>query len=155
MNPMNQIVLAALLALASFGARAQVMQAAPPADQPTVATVEECAVYFGANGEQEMPKLKVLGISESAKFKLTPDAPADVKVVACRRDAIVPARNDYKVLEAGYAFAIISGGRAVTLEMVQGQPKMRLVTGALTETEKALMKEFFAHAREKLVPKAK
>ena len=159
------IVLAAgLIAAATFPARAQDASvpapdapAVAPEGQPTVATMEECSVYFGADGEKEMTTLHPLKLADGAKFALPADAPPGVKVVACRRDAIVPSKNDFKVIQAGFAFAIISGGRVVTLEVVEGRPKMRLVQGALTDQEKALINEFFIGVQEKMggKPKAK
>ena len=140
--------------LASTPALAQVADKAPA--QELVATQERCDVLFESGGEIRnllLMSLRVLNLADSAKFRLPPDAPPKVRAVRCGRDVIVPQRNDYKVLEAGYPFSIVAGDRVGVLEVPDGKLRYRLLKGELTAAEVPAVTAFI-NASQRAMAKA-
>lgn len=84
---------------------------------------------------QVLPSLQVQTLTPSATFALPADAPANVKAVQCGRLALVPKDTDYKVLAAGFPFAIVADGRVGILEMEEGRVRFRMLEGKMTEAE--------------------
>ena len=141
--------------LACTPAMAQVAAKAPAQD--LVATQERCDVLFESGGEIKnllLMSLRVLNLADSAKFKLPPDAPPKVKAVRCGRDVIVPQRNDYKVLQAGYPFSIVAGDRVGVLELAEGNLRYRLLKGELTAAEIPAVTAFINASQRAMVKKA-
>jgi len=123
-----------------------------PAPDEFVATVEKCGVvYEDAKGKATsmvLPSVHVLDLTDDATFTLPAEAPAKVTVVQCGRDTIVPQKNDYKVLVAGFPFAIIAeDGRVLFLEIVDGQLQVQIKDGQFTEAEIPHLQAFLNEAQ--------
>jgi len=115
--------------------------AAPASPSRASLPLEKCGVvYAGTDGNlanMMLPSIHVIDLADAAAFKLPADAPPDVKAVTCgRRDSLVPAKNDYKVLQAGFPFSIVNHGRMATLTIAEGKVRFELQQGELTSDEK-------------------
>jgi hypothetical protein len=64
---------------------------------------------------------------------------ANMRAIRCTRNDLIPAINDYKVLQAGYPLYIVQSERGDTragvLEVSGGQYRFRIVQGKLDEQE--------------------
>ncbi|HYG28792.1 MAG TPA: hypothetical protein VD887_01105 [Allosphingosinicella sp.] len=125
--------------------------AEPPARAPDL--VEgECAALVRRDGEivrQPMPGLRIIErTGRSGPFAI--DLPPGASIM-CPRSSIVPAPDDWKVLEAGYVLYIgetapRDGERRIgALEVSQGQYRYRLIAGRLREDEVPLMQARLDH----------
>jgi hypothetical protein len=119
--------------------------ASEPTSLPAIATVEKCGVVHelaqGSTATMLLPSIHVMGLGDESSFSLPPDAPAKVRAVQCARDVIVPQRNDYKVLAAGFPFAIISGDRVGVIEGLGRKLSFRMIKGYTTPAEQAAVDE--------------
>lgn len=126
----SRVLLILSIALASSGA---------PAEEIPVGSVEKCGVIFeNSSGEPEhklLPGLAVLAIADGDAFALPPDAPPKVMAVQCGRTTLVPHKNDYQVLLAGFPFSIASDDRVGILEVVEGHVQFRMLDGKMTDAE--------------------
>ena len=141
-----------LVATLSTGAVFPAVADEKPAPAPAEAAhSEKCGVVHEVEGGKYettiMPSLHVLELTDDAVFALPPDAPAKVSAVMCGRDDIVPSRNDYKVLVAGYVLAITTGGRVLYLEAADGQLQLKFGEGQMTEAEAGRMQAFLNEAQ--------
>lgn len=109
----------------------------------SAASTERCSVVYladsGASTSVVLASLLVIPqTSTDQPFKLPADAPANVQAVTCGRSAsLLPAKNDYKVVVAGYLLSIVAphGGRVGLLELVNGRLQFRMLSGEMTESE--------------------
>ena len=120
-----------------------------PASNPT--SIEKCGVLVaGPDGKDQvvlLPSLSVLTLSDDSTFVLPADAPSGVHVVQCGRGALVPRRNDYKVIAAGFPFIIVADDRIGALEIVDGQLQFNMLKGEMTEPEISLIQAFLNSAQ--------
>ena len=133
-----------------------------PASAAPQLPFERCGVVHeparGSVATKVVESIHVLDLPADADFKLPEDAPANVKAVQCGRDSIVPSRNDYKVLLAGFPLSIVArDGRVAVLEASNGKLRLRSLEGKLTEAENAQLQVFldeaqFAFDKAKLAP---
>jgi hypothetical protein len=147
------LVLAAMLsssALASVATDASKPEATKTLTRPP----ERCGVlYKGEDGELAsvlLPSLAVLTLQDDEVFALPKDAPAQVQVVQCGRNSIVPQRNDYKVLAAGLPFSIVSGGRVGVLVVTDGHLQFQMLEGEMTPAEQPQVGAFLDQAQDAL-----
>ena len=130
-----------LVFLAFAGASLAAGGAEPAAPSRASLPLEKCGVvYAGVDGNlanMMLPSIHVIDLADAAAFKLPADAPPNVKAVTCgRRDSLVPAKNDYKVLQAGFPFSIVNHGRMATLTIAEGKVRFELQQGEMTADEK-------------------
>jgi hypothetical protein len=114
--------------------------AAPASTSRASLPLEKCGVvYAGVDGNlanMMLPSIHVIDLADAAVLKLPGDAPPNVKAVTCgRRDSLVPAKNDYKVLQAGYPFSIVNHGRMGTLTIADGKVRFDMQQGEMTADE--------------------
>ncbi|MEA3041903.1 MAG: hypothetical protein QOC65_1392 [Sphingomonadales bacterium] len=116
--------------------------AAEPAIE-TVRIVEgECYGLQPRDGRVVHTRLPGLRVIErtAGDAPLAVDLPPGAAIM-CPRSSIVPAPNDWKVLEAGYPLYIGETGVAAArqrigvLEIASGRYRYRLIVGRLTEAE--------------------
>jgi hypothetical protein len=142
------VFLSALVASTAANAEGKI---AAPTPVEFVATVEKCGVVYedakGKSTSMVLPSLHVLDLADDAGFSLPADAPAKVTVVQCGRDTIVPQKNDYKVLVAGFPFVIIGDDRVLFLEVVDGQLQVQIKEGQFTEAEIPRLQAFLNEAQ--------
>jgi hypothetical protein len=107
--------------------------------QPSAAVSETRCDYVLADGAMvTAPDLRVLeGTARAGPFK--PGLPAGASI-ACGRSSIVPALQDWKVLDAGHVLYIVEAAaaddrRIGVLEISTGQFRYRLIQGQLTPAE--------------------
>jgi hypothetical protein len=103
------------------------------------ASDEECAVLVeSASGQvvrQVLPSLHVQSLNADEPFVLPVDAPANAKAIQCTRGELIPKHADYKVLAAGYPFAIAANGRVGILTVLEGRVRFNMLVGEMTEPE--------------------
>ena len=109
-----------------------------------LATESACGVMVrGDDGKTNiivLPSLHVLAsTAQEGAFKLPTDAPANVMGMMCGRSSLIPAPNDYKLLQAGFTLAIVrndeSKSRAGVLELVSGRLQFRMIDGVMSKEE--------------------
>jgi len=107
-------------------------------------TESSCGVFVrGEDGKTNLvvlPSLHVLAsTTQEGAFKLPIDAPAKVAGMMCGRSSLIPAPNDYKLLQAGFTLAIVrndeSEARTGVLEIVSGRLQFRMIDGVMTKEE--------------------
>ena len=118
---------------------------APAAESVTIAESECYAMV--QNGDEvvstRIPGLLVIERTGGEGPFSAPDLPAGTSAIMCPRSSIVPAPNDWKVLEAGYPLFITENRappesrRVGVLEVSQGQVRFRFVRGELADGEEA------------------
>lgn len=127
------------------------VSAAPPTANLNPMTIEDCGVIApGPDGKVQfipLPSLSILSLGDDSTFSLPADAPSEVQVVQCERGALVPRRNDYKVIDAGFPFIISSGNRIGALEIVDGRLQFNMIQGDISETEIPLVQAFLDAAQ--------
>lgn len=128
--------LIASLSLSAFGAFA-----APPA--------EICGVIGGSPPKMvEVPTLHVINLTSKDRFSLPAGLPTNVSAVFCERASLLPAANDYKVLEAGLPFALKDpAGAVLWLELRQGQIALSYKKSALSQSEVAQLQTWANQAQ--------
>jgi hypothetical protein len=120
------------------------LSAAAAADEPDG---ESCSVItLEANGAPKTTPVEGLKVLEQTKkdgaFSLPRRAPRGVQAVICKRPTVVPAANDYKVLQAGFTLYLTDDlARMAALGLVDGRVQLDLLDGALTATERTLADE--------------
>jgi len=145
---LTAVLLAAALPVAAAGPAAPAASAAPkPAHAPSV---EACFVMPVDDAAEAVP-VQVLNLGDAASFVLPPDAPAKIAAILCKRDSIVPARNDYKVLAAGYLLSISADARIGALEIQGGLLRYRMIRGELSKPEGSLVAGFLKQAQPHFV----
>ena len=134
-------VAAFAVVLAGISLAAGAAEPAVPASTSRAALpLEKCGVVYaaadGSLANMMLPSLHVIDLADTASFKLPADAPANVKAVTCgRRDSLVPAHNDYKVLQAGFPFSIVNHGRMGTLTIAEGKVRFEMQEGEMSAEE--------------------
>ena len=114
------------------------------ADEPSG---ETCSVItLEANGAPKTTPVDGFKVMEQTKkdgaFSLPRRAPQGVQAVICKRPTVVPAENDYKVLQAGFTLYLTDDlARMAALGLVDGRVQLDLLDGALTAAERALADE--------------
>jgi hypothetical protein len=114
--------------------------AAALADEPTETS---CSIISresnGALKTTPMEALKVMEqTAKDGAFTLPRGAPKDVQAVLCKRSTIMPAPQDYKVLQAGYTLYITDVlNRVAALGLVDGRIQLNMLDGAMTEVEQS------------------
>lgn len=93
-------------------------------DQPTAA--EHCSAHAQIDGKEAvvaLPSLKVTELTTAdGPFVMPADAPASVSAIQCWRESLIPTRNDYKVLKAGFTLFITAPeNRTLALLLSDGQ----------------------------------
>ena len=114
---------------------------------------EKCGVIANIKGEEIFIELASLRVSEltatNSSFELPADAPQHVSAVQCGRNSIVPAGNDYKVLEGGFPFSIVAPNeRVLVMELVDGQVQVRALNGMFTSDEVPRIQAFANQVQE-------
>ena len=110
------------------------------ADEPTETS---CSIISresnGALKTTPMEALKVMEqTAKDGAFTLPRGAPKDVQAILCKRSTIMPAPQDYKVLQAGYTLYITDElNRVAALGLVDGSVQMNMLDGAMTEVEQS------------------
>ena len=114
---------------------------------PAAAVTEKlCAVmveredgYFSYYNTPEFSVLKATKEKKEFEFDHFSQVKDGEIVVgfSCIRSSIIPAKNDYKVLEAGYTFVIGAAeptlGVLIKLEIIDGQYSFEVIQGGLDE----------------------
>ena len=118
---------------------------APVTESVTIAESECYAMV--QNGDEvvstRIPGLHVIERTGREGPFSVPELPPGTGAIMCPRSSIVPAPNDWKVLQAGYPLFITEtrappeSRRAGVLEMSQGQVRFRFVRGELADGEEA------------------
>ena len=118
--------------------------AAPALATPGAPPTESCSVIAGTPPVSvAAPELSVIVLSAANSFSLPAGLPSEVQAVHCERASIVPAEFDYKVVQAGYPFAIsVPGGGTLWLELQNGQLGVSFGEGDLSEGEAAQTQEW-------------
>jgi hypothetical protein len=137
---------ALLVASAQVGAAEEKPKGPPPIVAPTQ---EICAVLYGTQGSKEMASVHVLDLADGAPFTLPKDAPAGVHTIVCKRDSILPSRNDFRVLLAGVVFVISSDQRIGAVERANGVYRYRMMSDGLTEMEQTVVDKFLSESKRK------
>lgn len=93
-------------------------------DRPAVS--ENCSAHTQIDGKEStipLPSLKVLELTTaSGPFVMPADAPSSVSAIQCWRASLIPTKNDYKVLKAGFTFFITAPeNRTLALLLSDGQ----------------------------------
>lgn len=112
-----------------------------PAANQTEPTETRCAYLVSRDGRVQTltePALHVLR-DTARDGAYAPGLPAGA-AIQCGRSDIVPAANDWKVIDAGHVLFIVdvSGSddpRVAALEISNGQLRYRFVSGRMTEAE--------------------
>ena len=87
------------------------------------------------SGDHEFT-FSVSELTAESTFRLPAQAPENTGAVLCRRANLIPAANDYKVLLAGYPFAIADPrGQVLWLMLDDGQVMVEYPQGALSREE--------------------
>ena len=147
MNISRNIFLAGALMAASAQAGAvEQHKEAPPIVAPTQ---EVCAVLYGSQGSKEMASVHVLDLADGAAFALPKDAPGGVHTILCKRDSILPSRNDFRVLLAGYVFIISADQRIGAVERANGVYRFRMMSGELSAMEQTVVDKFLSESKRK------
>lgn len=116
------------------------MSASAAADEPTEIS---CSVISSEdNGVPKTTPMDTLEVieqtSKEGAFTLPRGVPKGVQAVICKRSSVMPAANDYKVLQAGYTLYVIDGlGRVSALGLVDSEVKLNMLDGAMTEAEQS------------------
>jgi hypothetical protein len=128
------------------------LAAVEPAAQAATVVEGECAALVRRDGEivrQPMPGLRIIErTARAGPFAI--DLPPGASIM-CPRSSILPAPDDWKVLEAGYVLYIGETAprdaerRIGVLEVSQGQYRYRLIAGRLREDEVPLMQARLDH----------
>src|SRR5690348_9264426 len=125
---------------------------AAQAGSPDVFPLEKCGVIANVNGKERsvvLPSLHVLqATAKLGPFVLPADAPQHVLAIQCGRRSLIPAENDYKVLQAGFPLYIVSHGRMLVMEVSDGQLQIRTVAGRLSSDEIPLIQAYLNKAQE-------
>ena len=108
-------------------------------------TVSESPCYAMIQTGDQVTTTQVPGLyvieSTARDGPFRADLPAETAAILCRRSSIIPAPNDWKVLEAGFPLYIVeagassSGSRVGVLEVSAGQVRFRLTRGEFREGE--------------------
>jgi hypothetical protein len=114
-----------------------------------LAAIERCGAYSASLDEiVELTSLSVSTISADGAFSLPISAPKDATSVHCTRKSLLPLRNDYKVLLAGFPFVITSGERIAVLEVSEeGRVQFRAIRGEFTDQEIPAIREYLNYAQ--------
>ena len=135
---MLTILLAALLA----SAQPQLIESVTIAESPCYAMVQR-----GNEVETTLiPGLRVIERTAAAGPFAAPELPPRTSAIMCPRSSIVPAPNDWEVLEAGFPLYITESRappetrRVGVLEASQGQVRYRFVRGSMAEGEEAAIR---------------
>jgi hypothetical protein len=105
---------------------------------PVTLSETRCDYLLPDGARGTAPGLRVLeATARAAPFK--PGLPAGASI-ACGRSSVVPAPQDWKVLDAGHVLYIVEAtgaenGRIGALEISTGQFRYRLIQGQLTPAE--------------------
>ena len=127
----------------------------PPAEvaaAPAPAKVwERCGVVYspalGSVSSKVVASMHVADLADGEEFVMPKDAPDGVLAVQCARDSVLPQRNDYKVLIAGFPFTILTKDRASVLEMKFGSLGLRTLKGEFTKEEQPLVQAYLDEAQ--------
>lgn len=125
-----------------------------PASPQTI--TETCGIYVIRNANQT-DYIPVWGYSlTNAPLPLTkPGGQAQVDGVVCDRLALELRPNDYRVLtDLHVPFYVRSGIRTVALEVVDGQFRVRFLSGAPTDQERAQLADALDRAMDALTASA-
>ena len=72
-----------------------------------------------------------------------------MSAIQCGRESIVPAKYDYKVLQAGFPFLIVApDGRMLVMELFDGRLAVSAKVGDFTLTETSLIQAYVNAAQE-------
>lgn len=120
-------------------ARADEPASEPPGESCSVITLE-------ANGAPKTTPVEGFKVMEQTKkdgaFSLPRRAPRAAQAVICKRPTVVPAANDYKVLQAGFTLYLTDDlARMAALGLVDGRVQLDMLDGALTAAERSLADE--------------
>ena len=132
-----------VLLLAAFTAMSALAGIAA-ADEPAG---ESCSVItLEANGAPKTTPVEGFKVMEQTKkdgaFSLPRRAPRAAQAVICKRPTVVPAANDYKVLQAGFTLYLTDDlARMAALGLVDGRVQLDMLDGALTAAERSLADE--------------
>ena len=124
------------------------LSAAAYADEPASEPAgESCSVItLEANGAPKTTPVEGFKVMEQTKkdgaFSLPRRTPRGVQAVICKRPTVVPAANDYKVMQAGFTLYLTDDlARMAALGFVDGRVQLDMLDGALTAAERALADE--------------
>jgi len=114
----------------------------PPTESVTIRE-GECYAMVPRDGQIVSTRIPDFHVIEATARDgpLVVNLPEGTGAIACPRSSIIPAPNDWKVLAAGYPLMIMETGgppgnhRVGALEASQGQVRLRMVAGDLTESE--------------------
>ena len=123
-----------------------------PAPAPPARVQERCQVVYspapGSVSRKVLESLHVADLGDGDAFVMPADAPDRVLAVECAREAILPQRNDYKVLLAGFPFMIVTKDRAAVLEKPPFGPLgLRTLKGKFTTEEEPLVRAYLDEAQ--------
>jgi len=108
--------------------------------------VEKCGVMHRVEGKETvvaLPSLHVIEATADGAFVLPKDAPPHVSAIQCGRLSLVPAKNDFKVLQAGFLFMIVApDDRIAAMELSNGQLQYRTIKGEFASDEIPQIQEF-------------
>ena len=110
---------------------------------------EICGVIADSPSKMiEVPSLHVLSLTSTGTFSLPSGLPAKIGAVFCERANLLPAANDYKVLQAGFPFALKDpNGAVLWLELRNGQIALSYKKSALSQSEVAQLQTWADHAQ--------
>ncbi|MFN3943553.1 MAG: hypothetical protein ACK4K7_01325 [Allosphingosinicella sp.] len=118
--------------------------AQPQAAESVTVSEGECYAMVAADEKTVPTRIAGLSVIERTgrpgPFS-APELPPGTGALMCPRSTIIPAPNDWKVLEAGFALYIVErrgeprDPRTGVLEVSSGRVRYRLVSGELAEGE--------------------
>ena len=115
----------------------------PARDTPKL---EKCGVVHEVDGKDSLvalPSLHVIEATAEGSFVLPKDAPTHVSAISCGRPSLVPEKNDFKVLQAGFVFYIVApDDRVAALELSNGRLQYRAIEGEFSTDEVPRIREF-------------
>ena len=108
--------------------------------------LEKCGVIHKIEGKETvvaLPSLHVIAATADSAFVLPKDAPSHVSAIQCGRLSLVPAKNDFKVLQAGFLFILVApDDRIAVMELSNGQLQYRTIKGVFASDEIPQIQEF-------------
>lgn len=146
---LRRSITACALLFVCFGAAAELVE-------------DGCGFVWAVDGGDaevvEIPNLTILeASSEQETLSFEADEAIDILAVVCWRNTVIPAENDYKVVEAGKPLYLKSPGenreRTAVVEKVGGGYRLRLIDGdAFTDDEREQVKAMIRRFNQRTGP---
>lgn len=129
---------------------AGVAAAGEPARDTT--KLEKCGVMHEVDGKYSLvalPSLHVIEATAEGSFVLPKDAPTNVSAISCGRPSLLPEKDDFKVLQAGFVLYVVApDDRVAALELSNGRLQYRAIEGEFSSDEVLRIQEFLSVNQE-------